>query len=143
LPPLDIAFHDHRSGCDGHPGLFRLVDGVADIEVCDWTDHTILHELGHAWVASHVDDEIRAALVAYWGLETWNDQTVSWGLRANERAAESIALALSPLPPRIAPVLIDHLCAYSLLTENSVHPHVAGSCPDVDGRQSTTVAPVW
>lgn len=135
LPPLDIAFHDGNWGCDGHRGLFRSVGGVADIEICTTTRHVILHELAHAWVAEHIDPETRAALTAYWSLETWNDQEVERGLRANERAADAVAFGLGDLPTSLTQSLVDYLCGYTLLT-NRPHSAYSGACDGTAGATS-------
>jgi len=116
LPPLDITFHNGRAGCGGHPGLFEVAEGVSDIEVCNPTNHIVLHELAHAWVARNVNQATKEALTQYWGLATWNDQEVDWGLRANERAADAIAFALGDLPKHPEPSLVEFLCSYSLVT---------------------------
>ena len=130
LPPLEITFHEGRAGCEGHPGLFRIVGGVADIEVGVPTKYLLLHELGHAWIAHNVDDKTRSLLVEYWSLPTWNDQSIDWEKAANERAADSIAFVLADLSPYVAQTQVDYLCAYKLLTGRVVHPTLTSTCPD-------------
>lgn len=136
LPPLEVTFHDGRTACDGHGGLFRMAEGVGDIEVCMPTKYMILHELGHAWIAHNIDDETRSLLVEYWQVPTWNDQKVEWDMRANEKAADSIAFALADLSPYVAQTRVEYLCAYTLLTGRVVHPTITSDCPEtvaVDG----------
>jgi predicted membrane-bound mannosyltransferase len=119
LPALDITFHDGLAGCEGHPGLFRTVEGVSDIEICNPTNHIMLHELAHSWVATHTTQGTKDAFIQYWGLATWNDQDAEWNDRANERSAEAIAFALGHVPAQVSPSLADYLCAYTLLTGES------------------------
>lgn len=80
------------------------------------TRHIILHELAHAWAAVTVTDATRAEVLRYWGLETWNDQDVTWNLRAGERAADTIAFALNSIPSDPRDSLLKYLCGYPLLT---------------------------
>lgn len=54
----------------------------------------ILHELAHAWIIDHVDDEERDQLLTDVGLELWDDQSVPWNRRGVEYAAEVISWGL-------------------------------------------------
>jgi hypothetical protein len=64
-------------------------------------EHTMLHELAHTWMASHLDDETCDAYQERVGL-AWADEDDAWEERAIERAAEVIAWGLreGAEPPR-------------------------------------------
>ena len=117
LPALDISFHKTRSGCNDNTGLVRSVEGVADIEICMPTKHILLHELAHAWAWGAVSKETRAVFAEYWELETWNDHAVDWKKRATEKAADTVAFALSDPPTHHSPTLQRFFCGY---------PHLVG-----------------
>jgi hypothetical protein len=73
-------------------------------------EHTMLHELAHTWMASHLDDETRETYEERVGLE-WADDDDPWEGRAIERAAEVIAwgLQVAPEPPRDLALTEDEL----------------------------------
>jgi hypothetical protein len=52
-----------------------------------------LHELGHAWVHQHLDDDDRAAFVGHRALEHW-DEPARWYQKGTEHAAEIMAWGL-------------------------------------------------
>lgn len=142
LPPLDVTFHDGAASCDGHRGLYRLVDGIADIEICTTTDHVILHEIAHAWVETNLNADHRSIWMDYWGLDTWNRQDIDWSLRGNEKAADAIAYALGRIPSDPADSLLKYLCGYQLLTGDPLpttgDEAVADECERLTYKEDST-----
>lgn len=128
LPPLDIAFHEHRSGCRGHQGVFRMVDGLGEIEICGTTRQLLLHELAHAWEAAHMSDQTRDAVMTYWNVDNWNDHDQSAGARGAEKVANAIAFALDNPPTDPNPTLRKSLCSYRLVTGHDLPSELAQGC---------------
>ena len=101
LPPLSLAFHDERTGCEGHVGYYRP-GPPASIDICgfNWDrflvtpKKTILHELAHAWGHQTLDSETRNLFLDSRGLDTWQDASVPWEEQGIEHAAEVIAWGL-------------------------------------------------
>jgi len=95
VPWVDLRFHRDRSECEDRMGTYR--DGVADlcgVHVNDLSRRTLLHELSHAWVDSHVSVSLEQRFLRLRGLEAWNDHDADWEARGTEHAAEIIAWAL-------------------------------------------------
>jgi hypothetical protein len=95
IPSLDLQFHSERTGCNGRLGLFA--DGTAHfcgIHVNDLSRRTLMHELAHAWIDSHVSVSLEVRFLRLRGLEAWNDHEVEWEQRGTEHAAEIMAWAL-------------------------------------------------
>jgi hypothetical protein len=108
LPPPELARVTFETGtprCAGIGGrVLSCGSGDAELVLC-LTDEqirlasddaayslhartTILHELGHVWIESHLRDTDRAAYLTSTGLTTWMGTEVSWDQRGGERAAE-------------------------------------------------------
>jgi hypothetical protein len=101
LPPLIIAFHDHKQPCQGHVGLYSS-GSPARIDLCgfNWDrflitpKKTILHELGHAWAGATLTEDMREEFVQFRGLDTWGNDRFPWAEQGSEQAAQIIAWAL-------------------------------------------------
>lgn len=97
-PDLEVVFHDTKEPCNGNTGLY--VPGEVDtVHICATSGsdtalrRTLLHELGHAWAAEHLDETERADFLALRGLEHWA-APAPWYLRGSEHAAETLAWGL-------------------------------------------------
>jgi hypothetical protein len=109
-----LTFLSSQSRCRGHHGVFESASDQAAVTLCfaaadvcadstcsSWSpqqQHTLLHELGHAWMDQHLTAEDRESFLAREGLERWADAGDPWDDRGVERAAEVIAFALSADP---------------------------------------------
>lgn len=127
LPPIQITFHEELGSCRGHLGLFHVSEGVSRIDICDReADFVYEHELAHVWIAHNVDEEMRMALEALLGFESWSDHNDPWNTRGVELAAVVIQQGLAgfPLPTEIPQQLLDRTRAYSLMTDR-VSPQYA------------------
>lgn len=122
LPPLEIFIHPTREGCRGNLGY--SVNGRIDLCTTDSSEpyarKIAVHEMAHAWVEVHVDEELRHRFLQLRGLTGWNDRADTWKERGTEQAAEIIAWGLgegevSPLLPE-PPSTADMIAAYVLLT---------------------------
>ncbi|MCV2396282.1 hypothetical protein OEB99_18380 [Actinotalea sp. M2MS4P-6] len=111
-----VAFDPYDQRCSDATGHAEWNDGATTILVCldasqvrspaeapahtgcspgTTSDaHVLLHELGHAWVATHVDTPTRTALTALVGAQTWAAPSSPWRLRGSEWAAEVLAWGL-------------------------------------------------
>jgi hypothetical protein len=95
IPSLDLRFHEERNGCDGRLGLFE--SGTAHfcgVHANELSRRTLMHELAHAWIDSHVSASLEVRFLRLRRLESWNDPEVEWELRGTEHAAEIVAWAL-------------------------------------------------
>jgi hypothetical protein len=108
LPPIRIVFHPLATGCHGNSGWYQ--GNRIDLCVSDQTEayarRTLVHELGHAWVAATLTDAEREAFLQGRGLESWNSREVPWVERAFEQAAELITWGVGARETRI--LLPDH-----------------------------------
>ena len=119
LPPLAVIFHDDRTPCRGHPGLFSMNADPWEMHICSETPESVYeHELAHAWIAHNVTDGQRQAFMDLSSYETWNDRSYPWNERGSEGAAVVIQQGVAGLP--LPPVLSDrtervHVEGYRLL----------------------------
>lgn len=60
--------------------------------------HVLLHELSHAWMATHLDQHTREVFTAHIGATSWDDRSTVWAQRGVERAADTLAWGLSGNP---------------------------------------------
>lgn len=60
--------------------------------------HLLLHELSHAWMATHLDQHTRDAFTAHVGATSWDNGSTPWAQRGVERAADTLAWGLSGNP---------------------------------------------
>lgn len=101
LPVVLIEFSDDDDACDGHLGLFDRSSQPWAVHVCSDLEFVLTHELGHAWVATHLDDADREAYVAFRGLAGWNDRDLDWMERGTEDAAYVLQQVLMTEHPRL------------------------------------------
>ncbi len=94
LPPLRIYVHDNNEPCLGHMGLFGKDGDTQRIDICEWDQRVVVHELAHAWERHSVDEASRQDYLALTGLEVWNDHSVAHPARGIESAAEAIKWGL-------------------------------------------------
>ncbi|HUL84104.1 MAG TPA: hypothetical protein VLX89_01130 [Actinomycetota bacterium] len=121
LPPLEFAFHVDVSGCEGRTGLYH--SGIVDlcpVVINPTTQHTVLHEMAHAWTETNDGAAVRARFLKLRDLDTWNSWDEPWPDRGWEQAAEAISWTIGDrtLPlwslPHHDPTQI--LAAYTVLT---------------------------
>jgi hypothetical protein len=83
----------------------------------------MLHELAHAWMIDHVDDETVQELLVVSGRTTWDDQTVPWIDRGVEYAADVVAWGLLeeglPMVRLGAPPCVELARAFAVITDSS------------------------
>lgn len=144
LPTLTIGFHNHRSGCRGHNGVFRMVGEVGEVEICRPTRFLLLHELAHAWEAHTMDDTMRHRVMADWQLDNWNDHSQSANDRGAEKVADAVAFALDEPPHQPNETMRRNLCTYEATTGNPVPPEVELDCEAermylIAGRDQTSI----
>lgn len=127
LPPLQIHFHPHRSGCHWRLGSYE--DGVASIcgtHANQMSFRGVLHEMAHGWLDANLSEIDRARFLDLRGLRVWNDPEVPWDERGFEQAAEIMAWALGDqgdgiLRPSFPDNSIGELrAAYGLLTGHAL-----------------------
>lgn len=118
--PFSPPCSDHSGYTDSSGGVTRIVicadagdtaprgaeDGYACAEAScpnlSWSRRGLLvHELGHAWLITHLDQRTRDDFTDYVGAE-WDDQAVPAGQRGVELAASTIAWGLTGLAPERA-----------------------------------------
>jgi hypothetical protein len=127
LPPLQIHFHPHRSGCHWRLGYYE--DGVASIcgiHANQMSFRGVLHEMAHGWLDANLSDIERARFLDLRRLSTWNGPEVPWDDRGFEQAAEIMAWTLGDqgdgiLRPAFQGHSIDELrTAYRVLTGHAL-----------------------
>ena len=76
------------------PGATQLV--ATDGEAIGRMDllTAVMHEIGHAWLVNHTDEETREAFMDHAGVDHWNDKGQPWRERGVEWAAETLAWGL-------------------------------------------------
>ena len=94
LPLLAITVHADLDGCQGHNGLYRSGGPVEQIDICHVAEHTVLHELAHAWDFNYSTPSARQDFLDATGLLSWSGSDVRWRDRGAERAANLVALVL-------------------------------------------------
>ncbi|MGI9606530.1 MAG: hypothetical protein ACR2P0_10370 [Acidimicrobiales bacterium] len=129
LPSLAITFHDHRGGCRGNNGVFRMMGGRGEVEVCRPTMFLLLHELAHAWEAHTMDDTMRNRVEGYWKVDNWNDHSQSANDRGTEKVANAVAFALDDPPELPNETMRRNLCTYQMVTSNDVGAGIELACP--------------
>ena len=87
LPDVHIVFTDDETACQGYMALFEHTS-PGRITICTELELlALVHELAHAWVEAHLDDDDRDHYTEVRGYDNWNDQTAAWEDRATEDAA--------------------------------------------------------
>lgn len=116
LPELSIHAHPTSAGCRGNCGLYTTGESGGRVDLCVRGQHTILHELAHAWEHHNVDDATRQRFLTHSGLEVWNDPETDWDERGIEAAAQVIAWGLLDIPITNADRFENQLDQFELLT---------------------------
>lgn len=104
LGNLEIRPGD-EDGCGGNAGVRYVEEGYDVVEICTSAEWTLLHELGHVWAATYLDDDQRAEWVTMRGLDSWRDAD-KWEERGTEQLADIVAFGLFDewhTPTSIAP----------------------------------------
>ena len=132
LPPLVVEFAATTDACDGHAGLFRreTTENPATITMCHRLPLYLVHELAHAWDHHSLGENARDLALARWGLENWADHDDEWDERGIERAAQTIAYALTLSSPTTNPDILRYVCDYSLLTGSSIPNAELATCDE-------------
>lgn len=92
LPDVSFKFHEDLIRCDGHKGMYYKT--TRTLEMCSMEEHTMLHELAHAWANENLTAMQMEGFVTLRGLDSWNDHDDAWERRGTEHVAETIAWAL-------------------------------------------------
>lgn len=107
VPPATHVTFPPTSACEsGFSGMSFHTDLVGHIEVCTTAEtfatsaaaapltarRTILHELGHLWIAAYTDEATRRKLTDHLGLTDWTG--VEWSMNGSEMAAEILMWGL-------------------------------------------------
>ena len=100
LPTVDVVFDPTGRTCEGASGRFSENANEMRVAICTGQEGltltnrvAILHELGHAWLASSVSIEVQTTFLHLRSLESWNDQDQPWHKRAS-----NMPLTSSPGP---------------------------------------------
>ncbi len=139
-PAMDAVIFEPSRNCEDRSGRV-LDDGtVRNLFVCMYDSDVctiagsctvpgtsariaMLHELAHAWMIDHVDDETVQELLVVSGRTTWDDQTVPWIKRGVEYAADVVAWGLLeeslPMVRLGAPPCVELARAFSVITGSS------------------------
>lgn len=122
-----ISFDPYDPRCDAAKGYAHWSSGGTDILVCVDSDGTswrnlearpctgpdcgrtfgssdlLLHEFGHAWLATSLTGTAQDAFVGHIGVDTWNDPSEPWEQRGMEWAADTLSWGLGgTLQPEFA-----------------------------------------
>jgi hypothetical protein len=131
--------------CEGIAGLiqgdaislcFNTATACAEINCTtwrSWTRATLLHELGHAWMAQNLAAATIDQFLEQADMRTWAGSDAAWADRGVELAAETLAWALMDEPYQVrrqlGPRTCDELAAlYEILTGS--RPEPMPGCPD-------------
>lgn len=99
LPEVSFKFHEDLIRCDGHKGMYYKT--TRTLEMCSMDEHTMLHELAHAWANENLTAIQMEGFVTLRGLDSWNDHDDAWERRGTEHVAETIAWALLDEPNHV------------------------------------------
>lgn len=99
LPDLGFVFRDSLLPCGLHKGRYHI--DMELVEMCSMDEHTMLHELAHAWAYLNLTGGQMEAFVIEHGLDSWNDPDHAWARRGTEHVAETLAWALSDEPRHV------------------------------------------
>lgn len=92
LPEISFEFFPSTLDCDGHKGMYWHAGRT--LRMCSMDEHTLLHEMAHAWANENLTIAERVAFTRQSGLEAWNGHDDAWEDRGTEHAAETIAWGL-------------------------------------------------
>jgi len=123
-PATEIRFHDDLETCRMRLGVYwgenQGLDMCTGEAAGTMERKTMLHELAHAWIGEHIDDEQRDAFMSLRRVERWNSADDVWEDRGTEHAAEIIAWGLMDdriSLARFSPSGVEELAvAYEFLT---------------------------
>jgi hypothetical protein len=137
-PPAlaSVSFSAATGRCAGVGGRARLGDDGVELLLCFGEEKvcreatcatatlsariTLLHELAHAWLHAHLDEQAEQAYVDRIGVQAWNSGDLPWAERGVERAAETLMWGLLdrhiPLPRIGDPPCEDLSADFRLLT---------------------------
>jgi hypothetical protein len=110
LPQLEIRRHHSFEPCNGFQGLHRRFDQRSVIDICtvevgDFEQRTLLHELGHAWTEHFLSAGAKQAFQTLRDNTAWLDYAhVKWEDNGAEQAAEIITWALSEQPTPVVKI---------------------------------------
>lgn len=110
LPAIEIHRHHDFDPCNGFQGLHRRfgdrsVIDICTVEVGDFEQRTLLHELGHAWTEHFLGEEHKLAFQQLRGWTSWLDyDNAAWEDNGAEQAAEIIVWALSEHPSAVVKI---------------------------------------
>ncbi|MDJ0923455.1 MAG: hypothetical protein QNJ77_02745 [Acidimicrobiia bacterium] len=107
LPAVKVGFFTDYEDCLGFIGYFRT--STRTVFMCNRggeervPEHTLIHELGHAWADHNLEAADREAFMELRGVEFWNTggsgaASPAWWQRGYEHAAEIIAWGLAETP---------------------------------------------
>lgn len=99
LPDVSFKFHGDLIRCDGHKGMYYKT--TRTLEMCSMDEHTMLHELAHAWANENLTAIQMEGFVTLRGLDSWNDHDDAWERRGTEHVAETVAWALLDEPNHV------------------------------------------
>lgn len=127
LPDIDIVFVPDDDACNGNLGLFQALNKPWTLTVCSDFEFVVTHELAHAWVEAHLDEQAQTIYTTARGLESWNDRGSEWADKGIEDAAFIIQQNLmQTISPRMSRTWRERMTAYELLTGQG-SPLLAGS----------------
>ena len=131
LPPLQIAFHEDASGCQGRPGYYQegTVDVCTGATVNRYSETLLIHEMAHAWSERALNNSERRRFMDLVDVPTWSSWDMPWRDRGWEYAAEIIRWGIYGVTtPRVPYRSIGELeNAYEFLTGDT--PPILGGTP--------------
>ncbi len=138
VPELRIYVHESNQGCRENQGLFGTGGDKHRVDICNFDESIIRHELVHAWEHHNMDDSTRQAFQDHIGLDNWNDHDQPHYSRGIEEAAYLIVWGMddNPISRMSRNHYADDLTGYELLT-GTASPRIshwndeAGSAPSL------------
>jgi hypothetical protein len=153
--PYNDECADHRGYADWSAGGDTAIRLCMDEDTAHWTDQAqtpdptpgdepdaasqppptaagewnlLLHELAHAWMRTHLDDDDRAEIVDMTGSSSWNDHDDPWARRGVEWGAEAVRWGILRDPGTTIVKLDSPDCA----TLSGVYEAVTGVAPPLE-----------
>lgn len=141
-PVTHVTFPPTAACAEGFSGMSYHTDTDGHIDVCTSPtqlvaqqngrvplapQRTILHELGHLWIAEHVGTASRRAFLDMLDLEAWSG--VGWESNGSEQGAEILMWGLmdTQIEPRVPDTsCVDRADAFELLTGVRLSPGICG-----------------
>jgi hypothetical protein len=138
LPDLTVRIHDGNPGCEGLQGVFHAAGSGGVIDLCYPGEFLALHELGHAWEHSNLDDDDRRRFLELTGSTTWRSAGVVWRKRGCELAANALAHGLLSAPLDSPQFRERELTMFTALT-GITSPRLSGPHPTTSVPTSRTL----